>query len=215
MTTPTHHIRATLGFTRASVPIAVSRSKDISNGLTNNAGLFPGSANLVTALNAAILAVDTAQQAVTGTRARGTTQSRKLKLDALFTQLDGVVTFVQALCDANPETASQLIKAANLVEAGVPIHIKELLGLTSPTAGVVLAKANLKLLKAGRGKARNTTVNYRCSVDGGKTFQSQSINAAHATFSGLQSLSTAMVEVSITDSGGTTDWSNPVSIMVK
>jgi hypothetical protein len=84
-----------------------------------------------------------------------------------------------------------------------------------PGTGAVRAKAHAAVLKQGRGKGKATTFNWRVTPDGGKTWVgAPSTPTAHTSFTGLTPLTTYGVEVCITDTGGTTAWSQTVTILV-
>src|SRR5580704_2116731 len=154
-----------------------------------------------------IQALDTAQQTVDA-HGRGFAAARDLKADALISGLESERAVVQALVDANPEQAQALAELAGMSIANVSTHAKPVLALkVSEQSGTIEVAANLTLLKKGRGKAKKTTVNYRCTPDGGKTYMTQSIPLASTTFTGLTPMTTAGVQVSIIDADGTTEWS--------
>jgi hypothetical protein len=123
---------------------------------------------------------------------------------------------VQTLVDASPELAQHLAELAGMRILAHNPHPKPLLGLSlgQPT-GIIVARANAKLLKQGRSKRLATTYNWRTTADGGKTWMvAPSTPVAHTTFSGLAPLTTYGVEVCITDSAGTTAWSDTATIVV-
>ena len=135
---------------------------------------------------------------------------------ALWTILQQILKWVEALCAANPEQASLIIQTACLQAAQKTTYVKALLALTwDPVANVLHAEANGQLLKQGRGTPRNTQFNWRVTTDGGKTYVTQTTPIVRTVFTGLTPGAIATVEVCITDSKGTTNWSPGVNVTLR
>ena len=128
---------------------------------------------------------------MTGTRAVGAAAIRNAKRDALCTAIEQERVYVLSLCVANPEQAQALILAAGMHVAAIGDHSKALLGvlLVAGQPGRVMLKANRKLLTAGRG-AKLSQINWRYTVDGGKTYVTSTTPLAKTTLTGLPSMTT-------------------------
>jgi len=207
--------RVVLKLSKRRIPALQAKAKAVYNAMVAAAATFTAPNPSMPTLLTLIQALDAAQEAV-ATKGKGLVAARNLKANALMSALNSERSYVQVLIDADPEQGPALAELASMSIALVPTHTKPLLALAVVTpSGTVAAKANVSLLRQGRGKAKKTTVNWRCTSDGGKTYSSHSTPLAHTTFPGLTPMSTLAAEVCITDSSGTTEWSQPVSILVR
>jgi hypothetical protein len=192
-----------------------AKSKAVYNAMVAAETTFTAPNPPMPTLLLLIQALDAAQEAV-ATKGKGLVAARNLKANALISGLESERSYVQALVDANPEQGQALAELASMGLAKVRTRTKPLLALALVMpSGTVAAKANLSLLTQGRGKGKKTTINWRCSSDGGQIYSSHSTPLAHTTFTGLTPMSTVAAQVCITDANGTTDWSQPVSILVR
>jgi hypothetical protein len=193
------------------VPELQTKGWGVYNGLHDNASTFTAPNPTLAVLLGLLQALDTAQQRKGG--GTSATKDRDLKARAVYEALESERGMVQTLVNNSPEQAEYLAKLAGMEIAGVGDHVKEIIKITPQGTGTgnVKAEAHLALLKAGRGKAKKTQVNWRATADGGKTyFQQHSTPVAHTTFTGLALNVEHGFEVSITDSAGTTDWSQTI-----
>jgi hypothetical protein len=171
----------------------------------------PPMATLLTLIQTAT----TAQQAV-ATRGVGLSAARDVSVANLASALGTERAYVQSLVDASPERGAEIAALAGMRFVVRTPFVKPLLALAlGEPSGIVVARAHAAVLKEGRGKQRATLFNWRYSADGGKTWVvAPSTPVAHATLTGLTPLTSYGVQVCITDSGGTTAWSDTVTIVV-
>jgi hypothetical protein len=209
------HPMVVLGAPRDDVPTLTARGNLIHNAMAAAASTFVTPVPSMPALASLIQALDAAQQAAM-TRAKGLAATRNLKASDLADALDSERAYVQSLVNAAPEQASHLAELAGMSIRTRRAFTKPVLALSlDPATASVHARAYAAALKAGRGKSRSTTYNWRISADGGKTWVlAPSTPLARTTFPGLAPLTTYGVEVCITDVSGTTAWSQMVTILV-
>jgi hypothetical protein len=193
----------------------LARANAIHDAMTAASSTFTAPMPPMATLLSLIQAATTAQQATT-TRGTGLVATRNVKVVDLASALESERAYVQTLVDASPELAQHLADLAGMRILAHNPHPKPLLGLSlgQPT-GIIVAKANASLLKQGRSKKLATTYNWRYSADGGKTWVvAPSTPVVHTTFTGLAPLTTYGVEVCITDTAGTTAWSDTATLVV-
>ena len=88
--------------------------------------------------------------------------------------------------------------------------------IVSGSVGGVSGGQNLGILKQGRGKAKKRTLNWRYTTNGGTSYASaQSTPVASTVLTGLTPLTIVGVQVCITDSNGTSEWSQVVTLLVR
>ncbi len=187
----------------------------IYNGMFNSPLLFPNCTPTLAAFLLLIQALDQQEQVVARTKATGAAQVRNAKRDDACVAAEQERAYVLSLCHANPEQAQALILAAAMHVAAIGDHSKALLSvlLVAGQPGVVNLKGNRKLLTAGRG-AKRTQINWRYTVDGGKTFVTSNTPLVHTTITGLPSGVMVGFQASVTDSKGTSDWCPMVSVLI-
>lgn len=215
MTTPTvQRIRVTLGLKPKKYLELLVRAHAIYNAMLANAAMFPNPAPTLAVLLVLLTNFDVAQQATT-TKAKGTFATRNGKAALLVTGLEGEQNYIQALCDANPELAPELIAGAAMFAAETPVYDKPLLvaKVVPATPGTVHVVANAKQLRAGSRK--RPTFHWQSSVDGGKTWlAAQSTPRANTDIANLPLLGDASFRVCVTLGKITGEWSQPVTILV-
>lgn len=214
-TSPTHRVRATLGINKKKITALLALAKAIYDGMLANPTLFPSPSPAMAVLLALITALDSAQRVV-ATRAKGAAAVRDQKRDALITALESERMYVQALCDANPEQAVALIKAAGMSVAQVATRDKPALQAKPGTApGGVILVANETLL-VGKGVHKKALFNWQMSADGGKTWTTLPPTPLATTeVTGLTSLATYAFRVSVTVGKVVGEWSQAVTIVVR
>jgi hypothetical protein len=202
------HPQVTMRINRKKIPNLLARAKVINNAVTEAAATFTALTPAPSAVLLQIQQLDLAQQAV-GTH--------DLKADALMTSLESWRSGVQILVDANPEQAFALAELAGMSIANVGVHAKPLLAVKlGQQSGAVVVEANLGILKQGRGKAKKRTLNWRYTTNGGTSYASaQSTPVASTVLTGLTPLTIVGVQVCITDSNGTSEWSQVVTLLVR
>jgi hypothetical protein len=110
-------------------------------------------------------------QAACGTRTKGLAAIRDTKVDALWTAMQSIKTYVQGLCDAtDAASAVALIHQAGLLVARTAKSTKLLLAATHvPATGLVHLAVNARLL-LGKRTNKKTTFTWSWSTDGGKSW---------------------------------------------
>ena len=127
-----------------------------------------------------IQAAATAQSAA-ATRGKGLASMRDTKIDALWTAMNTLKTYVQGLANTmDPSSARALIESAGLLLAQTAKHVKLLVSATYVTAtGVVHLAVNASLLVGKTSK--KTSYTWCWSTDGGKTW-SAPVTTNHTSY---------------------------------
>jgi hypothetical protein len=207
--------RVVLDAPTSNVPVMLTRANTIHDAMTAASSTFTAPQPAMATLLSLIQATTAAQQAAT-TRAKGLAAIRDVKVADLASALKSELAYVQTLVDASPEQGQQIAQLAGMRLKVVAPAIKPLLALSlGEPAGVVKAEAHAALLKQGRGASRRTVYNWRYTPDGGKTWiVAPSTPVARTTLTGLAALTSYGVQVCITDTAGTTAWTDTVTIVV-
>lgn len=213
-TSNNHRVRATLGINKKNIPAVLALAKAVYDGMLANPTLFPSPNPALAVLLALLTALDAAQRVV-ATRVQGAAALRDQKRDALITALESLRMYVQSLCDANPEQAVALIKAAGMSVAQVTTHDKPVLQAKQGAApGSVILVANETVL-VGKGVHKKALFNWQMSADGGKTWTALPPTPLATTeVAGLTSLATYAFRVSVTVGKVTGEWSQAVTVVV-
>jgi hypothetical protein len=214
-TTPTHRVRVAKRLPRKKIPALLALAKAIYQGMLANPALFPSPNPSLAVLLALITALEAAQ-VTAQTRVRGAAAVRDAKRDELVTALESEAMYLQTLCDASPEQAMTLIKAAAMDAAKLPVSAKPILQAKPGTQpGSVILVANETLL-VGRGVHKKALFNWQMSADGGKTWLALPATPLASTeVLGLASLTTYAFRVSVTVAKVTGEWSQAVTIVVR
>jgi hypothetical protein len=216
MTTSTAlRVRAVLHIKKKKIPVLIILARSIYDGMLANPGLFPNPNPSLAIFLALIVALETAEM-TTHTRTRGLAEVRNAKRDALCTALENQRMYVQSLCDASPEQALMLVKAAAMDAGKVPTHSKPVLQVKQgPQSGCVVLVANETLL-VGRGVQKKRLFGWQMSADGGKTWILLAPTPLATTeVTGLTPATTYAFRVAVTVGKVTGEWSQPVSMMVR
>jgi hypothetical protein len=207
---------ATFGTGKRNTAGVLGRSQTMYSAISNNIAMFANLPITMTAFLALITALAVAQQAATGTKARGTASARNSKRNAVWGAMLTLQSYVQNLVDSmSVDDGTTLIQAAGLVVAKAAARRKETLTATLTAAqGVVHLAANRTAL-VGADAHKRVTFNWEMSADGGKTFQAlPSGSYASTTVSGLTPMTTYAFRVSVTVGNTPGAWSQPVSVLV-
>jgi len=212
-TIPVPHPRVALAAGRRSYPSLILRAQAVQAAIAGNATLLPAVNPPPAALLAQIQALEAAQQR-TNAKVPGASADRNAAADIVVTSLDGIRTYVQALCDASPEKAAQLVAAAAMkVIAWNPAHKPILSAKLGVASGSVVLRANKQAL-VGKTSAA-CTFNWEYSLDGQKTWVvGLATPVATTTLTGLPPLATVSFRVSVTTKRATGANCQPVSIIV-
>jgi hypothetical protein len=199
-------ILAVLKIPEYEVPRFIVYARSIVKAMTDNSW-FPSPHPPLATVAAAIDALDEAQTA-TLTRMAGTVEVRDEKRRVLKRLLDQLCAYVQATADAHPEHAASIIESAGMyvkkkrVYAAVPFRVKP---------GDVSGEMVLVAPVAGNRSAYD----WAYSIDGMKTWIVLPTTVrASTTVRGLVPGSTVYFRYRTVTKDGTSDWSEPVSIIV-
>jgi hypothetical protein len=179
MSTPSKP-KPSLGVARSNVPGVLARAGIMEAAIQQSPAMFPALPIPMAAFLPLIQAAAAAQSAA-ATRTNGLAALRDTKVDALWTAMQSLKTYVGGLASTLDATsAASLIQAAGLLVAQAPTHTKLLLSATyAPATGTVYVSVNALLL-AGKRTGKKTTFTYSWSADGGSTW-SAGITTAYAS----------------------------------
>ena len=162
--------KPSLGVGRTNVPGVLARAGIMQAAILLAAAMFP---SLPITMAAFLLLIEaaTAAQSAAATRTKGLASLRDTKVDALWTAMLTLKTYVAGLAsELDATSATALIEAAGLVVARTTTHAKRLLSATFfPATGVVRVSVS-GLLLIGRRTSKKTTFTYSWSADGGNTW---------------------------------------------
>jgi hypothetical protein len=179
--------KPSLGVGIANVPGVLTRAGIMQVAILAAAALFPALPVTMAAFLLLIQAAAAAQTAAE-TRAKGLAAARDVKVEALWTAMLALKTYVAGLAtQLDATSATSLIQAAGLLVAETAVHTKMLLTATYvPATGIVHVAVNALLLIGGRTRKR-TTFTYSWSGDGGTTWTA-GVTTSYASFDvpGLQ-----------------------------
>ena len=191
-----------------SVLALISLARAIVAALTSNKASFPNPDPSLSTVSTAITDLDTAQAAVAA-RTKGAVPGRNQKRATLVTLLVQLKAFVQKMVDADPLHAAELVQSAAMVVKKVPVQAKRVFGARQ---GAVSGAVDLTTATAG-GRA---FYEWSWSIDGGKTWQSALATLqSRTTLTGLQPGTTYAFRARSVTKTGATDWTQPVTLIVK
>jgi hypothetical protein len=208
--------RASFGVKKKKVPAVLGRAQAMYNGITTNAAMFVSPTITMVAFLALITALSVAQQAVTGTKAKGAATLRNTKRDALWTAMGILRAYVIGLADTmTAEGAASLIEAAGMLVVATGVRAKAVLAAAlTTTPGVVHLEANASILVGPAGASKKVTFNWQASTDGKTWNDLRSTPYANTDVVGLALMSTYGFRVSVTIGKVTGAWSQAVSLLV-
>jgi hypothetical protein len=203
--TPDHPI-AVLKIPEDHVPHFIVFSRSVIRAMTGKSW-FPSPVPPLTVVDAATDALDAAQ---TATLLGGidTVAVRDEKRRDLVSLLEQLRAYVQSIADANPEQAMSIIESAGMFvkKKGFP-PLRKWSAKPGPVSGSVILFAP----KAGN----RASYEWAYSLDGMKTWISLPITVkATTTVEGLPPGATVYFRYRATTKDGTTDWSDPISLIV-
>jgi hypothetical protein len=174
------HPRAAFGTVKQNPPGVLARGNLMYTGILAAIAMLPG-IPITTAAFLLLLEAAAAAQTLAGTRGKGLASARDTKIDALWTAMHTLKTFVQGLANSlDSVQGAALIEAAGLLVAKKGAHEKLLLAATYVSAtGLVHLAVNVKLL-VGQRPTKKTLFTWSWSSDGGKSWSS-GLTTAYAT----------------------------------
>jgi hypothetical protein len=212
-------IRAILDVNRTEYPAVIVRGQTMHDKMDADTATYAAPSPLLPAFLTLIQSAAACQQAVSA-RASGTTAARDVAIGLLITAMESERMYVQSLADASPSRAVLIIENAGLVVAGVPLHPKAILSLstTGQPSGCVACEANVALLVGAGSKmpTQSRFYNWEYTVDGAKTFiAAPPTSRARTVLQNLTPLTMVGVRVNLNNSDGPGPWSQVVSILVR
>ena len=209
--------RASFAVIKTNVPGVLARAQGMYDSMMTNAAMFASPTITLAAFLTLITALAVAQQNVRSTKARGSAALRNTKRDAVWTAMETLRAYVQALADAlSAEGAAAIIEAAGLRVASPPVHQKAALAAKlTTTPGVVHVSANASLLVGPAVTSKKVTFNWQWSGDAGTTWtDARSTPYASTRVLGLALMTTHSFRASVTIGRVTGAWSQAVSLLV-
>jgi len=201
-----HRTLASLKLPRP-IPALIALAKSIVQSMTGNA-TFPTPEPPLATVTQAITDLETAQSAATA-RTHGAVAARNDKRTALVALLEQLRAYVQKIADANLDNAPAIIQSAGMNPRKVASRTKRVFAAKN---GAVSGQVHLVTEAA----ARRASYDWEYSTDGGKTWQLlPSTLQAKTVMNGLQAATTVSFRYRAVTKTGETDWSQPISILVK
>jgi len=150
-----------------------------------------------------------AAQAATKTRAPGSIAARDAARTQLVADLHTLTGYVQQTADANLELSEAIITSASLAVRRSAARVKPAFAVK---LGPVSGSAHL-VVKAAGGRG---SYEWAYSTDGGKTWvDAPPTTQAKATITGLPVATTVQFRFRAIVKTGPTDWSQPLSLVVR
>jgi hypothetical protein len=209
--------RATFGTTQKNTPGVLGRSQTMYSSISNNIAMFASLPVTMQAFLALITAFAVAQQATTGTKAKGTASTRNSKRNAVWSAMLSLQSYVQGLADSMSVTdATTLIENAGMIVAKAADRLKAALGATlTTTPGMVHLAANRTALVGKANAHKRVLFSWEMSANGGQTWTALPPTLFASTIvSGLTLMSTYAFRVSVQVGNTPGTWSQAVSVLV-
>jgi hypothetical protein len=205
--------RVALGVKRRNFRSLILRANAVQAAVAAAPALFPSVDPTPAMFLVQIQTLEAAQQRTTA-KVPGASADRNAAGDVVMTSLEGIRTYVQALCDASPEKAAQIVAAASMkVVVSTRAHKPVIAAMLGVPSGSVLLRANKDAL-VGKTSAM-CTFHWEYSLDGQKTWIAVlATPVATTTLAGLPPLSIVSFRVSVTTKRVTGAYCQPVSIIV-
>jgi hypothetical protein len=209
--------RASLGVKKRNIIAVLARARAMYSAFLAAVGTFPSPTVAMTVFITLVQALEAAQQAVTSTKAKGLAAARDLKRNELWTAMESLRAYVQAICDSvTAENAAAFIEAAGMVTAKAQARHKDILTpvLVPGQPGTVRLYANMTVLM-GKSRGKKHQFNWSVSSDGGKTWASlPSTPYATTDVPNLALMVEHVFRVSVTVGKSTGEWSQPAKLLV-
>jgi hypothetical protein len=180
-------------------------AQHVVTSLTNNPS-FPSPTPPLATISADIDALDTAEAAVLS-RTKGAVEVRNLKLAAVRSDLEHLLSYVQQVADANTTTAEAVIQSAGMSVRKVTLRNKAPLAVSQ---GKVAGEAHLIAKSAGHRAAYE----WQFSTDQKTWTNAPSTLQAKTDIPGLTVATTYFFRVRPVLDTGEQNWSSLVSIVM-
>jgi hypothetical protein len=169
---------------------------------------FPSPNPPLATVTASVSGLESAQ-AVTKTRAPGSIAVRDAAGEQLLDQVHLLFGYVQQVADGSPEQAAAIIASAGLRARTPTARTKPPFAVSF---GPLSGSAHLAVKAAGHRAAYD----WEFSVDGGKTWTAAATTLqARTVVTGLPVATSVMFRSRAVVKGGASDWSQPLSLIVK
>jgi hypothetical protein len=205
-TKPAHRPLASLKLPKA-IGALITYANGIVTAMTGNPA-FPSPIPALALVTAAIAALQVAETSAL-TRSKGAAAARNDKRAALVDLLEQLKAYVQAQANATPENGLAIIQSGGLAVRKTATHATRAF-----TANPGPVSGSVKLYTKSVGQRSAYLWEY--STDGGKTWVAlPSTLQTKTAVSGLQVGSTAYFRYRAVTKTGETEWSQPISVVVK
>lgn len=189
------------------VPALITYAQSVVAAMTSNTH-FPAPIPTLTEVSAAILALQNAESAALS-RLKGAVVVRNDRKAALVTLLQELRGYIQKCADADPENGAAIIRSSGLPARKMPARQPRVFtvkpGAVSGAVDVVAATA-----------AHRASYEWQYSTDGGKTWiEAAPSLRAKTTITGLPVATVAQFRYRSVTKAGPSDWSQPVTLVVK
>lgn len=190
------------------VGLIISIARAVVHALTGNPA-FPSPTPTLAAVTVAIDELETAQTAAL-TRVKGAVELRNEKRATLVTRLAELKAYVQAVANAAPpEHAAAIIQSAGMNVRKTPTRKARVFAAIQGSAS---GSVTLTAPFAGP----NAAYDWEWSTDAGKTWQlAPSTVQARTRMTGLAPATTVLFRYRAVTRKGESDWSEPVTFIVK
>jgi hypothetical protein len=208
--------RATFGTTQTNTRGVLGRSQTMYSSISSNIAMFVGLPITMQAFLALITALAVAQQAATGTKAKGTAATRNSKRNAVWAAMLSLQSYVQGLSDSmSVVDGTTLIGNAGMLVAKAADRLKVVLASSlTTTPGLVHLAANHTALVGKANAHKKVMFCWEMSSDGKTWSALPPTPYASTTVSGLALMSTYWFRVSVQVGTTPGTWSQAVSILV-
>ena len=180
-------------------------AQHVVTSLTNNLS-FPSPSPALPAIAEDISALEAAESAVLG-RTKGAVETRNLKLAAVRTDLEHLLSYVQQVADANPTAAEQAIQSAGMSVRKLTLHNKAPIAVSQ---GAVSGEAHL----TAKAAAHRASYEWQYSTDQ-KTWTGAAVTLqAKTDVTGLTVGTTYFFRVRPVLASGGQNWSPFVSLVM-
>lgn len=189
------------------VAVLVSVAKAVVVAMTGNAA-FPNPQPTLAAIQTAIADLEAAEAAAQA-RTKGAVATRNQKRKALVTLLEQLRGYVQTVADADAERAPALIQSAAMNVRKVTARAPRVFAVKQGSVSGALV-----LVTASAG--HRASYEWEYSADAGKTWQAMPPTLqAKTSVTGLSAGTTYSFRYRSVTKAGASDWSAPVSTVVK
>ena len=217
MSTSSIRPRGSFGVTKRQIAPELVRATAMYEGMNADKTTYASPNPPLPTFLGLIQGTSTAQSAVKH-RTIGAAATRDAERDLLWTAMETERIYIQSVADANASRSVSILLNGGLLLNPGGVHAKGLLTLKNGAAsGTVECLANVGLLLGALAtkRSQHRFFNWRCTVDGGKTFTGLPPTTRPETIiTGLTPQVTVGVQVNLNIAGGPGEWSPMVAILV-